>query len=162
MQRFKVGDKVRCVDQECSHLTKGKVYTVVNTHYGDLLDVQNDKGDIASYFMLRFKAAEKETEMNIDQEIAELEKALQSLKDKKKEQDREYPVGSLFDVRGVIFHLVLTDSLKANLVNASGSRYFEDSIEVPMYSVKNQDLERLMRGVPFKYLGQCEGFKVKE
>jgi hypothetical protein len=162
VSRFKVGDKVICVDPDDCYLTKGKVYAVVNMHYGDLLDVQNDEGIVRSYFRLRFEpVTEKETEMNIDQEIAELEKTLKSLKDKKKEQDRDYPVGAVFDIGGKHRFLTIVSTHWVNLVSITGNRYLVDSLYAPQHAVSHKDLQEAI-GSPFKYLGQCIEFKVKD
>ena len=56
MSKFKVGDKIRCVDTDCTRdLTKGKVYVVVEeSSVSDFVYIECDKG-LGYYYATRFE-----------------------------------------------------------------------------------------------------------
>ena len=56
VNKFKVGDVVKCVDAEIlSTLTVGKEYVVVAVSNGGMVKVENDVGDEACYYPYRFE-----------------------------------------------------------------------------------------------------------
>ncbi len=57
VNKFKVGDVVKCVDvSSINNLTLGKEYIVIHSHIGDgLLYLYDDNGDEACYYSYRFE-----------------------------------------------------------------------------------------------------------
>ena len=60
VNKFKVGDVVKCVDGSCiNNLTIGKEYIVIHSHIGDgLLYLYDDNGDEACYYSYRFELSD--------------------------------------------------------------------------------------------------------
>lgn len=60
VNKFKVGDVVKCVDvRSINNLTLGKEYTVIHSHIGDgLLYLYDDNGDEACYYSYRFELSD--------------------------------------------------------------------------------------------------------
>lgn len=63
VNKFKVGDVVKCVDvNSVNNLTLGKEYIVIHSHIGDgLLYLYDDNGDEACYYSYRFELSSGET-----------------------------------------------------------------------------------------------------
>lgn len=63
VNKFKVGDVVKCVDvSDIKKLTLGKEYIVIHSHIGDgLLYLYDDNGDEACYYSYRFELSSGET-----------------------------------------------------------------------------------------------------
>ena len=57
VNKFKVGDVVKCIDNGCANLTIGKEYNVVEVSYG-FYKVKNDKGIYYYYSPHRFELSE--------------------------------------------------------------------------------------------------------
>ena len=60
VNKFKVGDVVKCVDvRSINNLTLGKEYIVIHSHIGDgLLYLYDDNGDEACYYSYRFELSD--------------------------------------------------------------------------------------------------------
>ena len=60
VNKFKVGDVVKCVDvSSINNLTLGKEYIVIHSHIGDgLLYLYDDNGDEACYYSYRFELSD--------------------------------------------------------------------------------------------------------
>jgi len=59
--KFKVEDKVKCINSESQHhsLTKGKIYVVKEVD-GRFIKIIDDEGNLRSRFKYRFKLVKKE------------------------------------------------------------------------------------------------------
>ena len=56
VNKFKVGDVVKCVDSGVYHdITVGKEYVLVDVIYDDMVMVENDKGVCFNYYYYRFE-----------------------------------------------------------------------------------------------------------
>ena len=62
VNKFKVGDVIKCVDvNSVNNLTLGKEYIVIHSHIGDgLLYLYDDNGDEACYYSYRFELSESD------------------------------------------------------------------------------------------------------
>ena len=58
--KYKVGDKVRCMSDDFTYLTKGKIYTVTDIdNSNNNIDIFDDEGDIDTYSFRYFEPVTK-------------------------------------------------------------------------------------------------------